>query len=107
MASGSLGQVAYVLALIGGVILIIMGLLSFEGMAIQALMVMPSLFSSFGGSFGAIIEIVLGIVAIYGARRATDLVWAIVLIVVGIIAGGLGGILVLLGGILGLIARFV
>jgi len=107
MAIGSLGRVAYILALIGGIILIIMGLLSFVGMAIQALMVMPSVIGSFGGSVGAIIEIILGIVAIYGAGSATDLVWAIVLIVVGIIAGGLGGILVLLGGILGLIARFV
>jgi hypothetical protein len=105
MASGSLGRVAYVLALIGGVILIIMGLLSFLGMAFS--LVTFSMFGSFGGSFWGIIEIVLGIVAIYGSKRATDLVWAIVLIVVGIIAGGLGGILVLLGGILGLIARFV
>ena len=71
------------------------------------MMVTFSMFGSFGGSFWGIIEIILGIVAIYGAKRATDLTWAIVLIVVGIIGGGLGGILVLLGGILGLVSKYV
>ena len=105
MAQASLGRVAYVLALIGGVILVIMGLLSFLGMAFT--MVTFSMFGSFGGSFWGIIQIVLGVVAIYGAKRATDLVWAIVLIVIGLIAGGLGCILVLLGGILGLVSKYV
>jgi len=38
-----------------------------------------------------------------GARSVTTLVWAIVLIIVGLIGGGLGGLLVLLGGIIGLV----
>ena len=105
MAKASLGRVAYVLALIGGAILVILGLLSFLGMAFT--MVTFSMFGSFGGSFWGIIEIVLGLVAIYGAKRVTDLTWAIVLIVVGIIGGGLGGILVLLGGILGLLSKYI
>jgi hypothetical protein len=105
MAKASLGKLAYYLALIGGVILVILGLLSFLGMAFT--MVTFSVFGSFGGSFWGIIQIVLGIVAIYGAKRATDLVWAIVLIVVGLIAGGLGGILVLLGGIVGLLSKYL
>lgn len=105
MAKASLGRVAYVLALIGGAILVILGLLSFLGMAFT--MVTFSMFGSFGGSFWGIIEIVLGLVAIYGAKRVTDLTWAIVLIVIGIIGGGLGGILVLLGGILGLLSKYI
>ena len=105
MAKASLGRVAYVLALIGGAILVILGLLSFLGMAFT--MVTFSMFGSFGGSFWGIIEIVLGLVAIYGAKRVTDLTWAIVLIVVGIIGGGLGGVLVLLGGILGLLSKYI
>jgi hypothetical protein len=105
MAKASLGRVAYILALIGGVILVIQGLLSFLGMAFT--IVTFSMFGSFGGSFWGIIEIVLGLVAIYGAKRATDLTWAIVLIVVGVIGGGLGGVLVLLGGILGLVSKYV
>jgi hypothetical protein len=45
----------------------------------------------------------MGIIAIIGARSAGTLVWAIVLIIVGLIGGGLGGFLVLIGGIIGLI----
>lgn len=105
MAKASLGRVAYILALIGGVILVIQGLLSFVGMAFM--MFMPSMLGSVGGSFWGIIQIILGVVAIYGAKRVTDLTWAIVLIVVGIIGGGLGGILVLIGGIVGLVSKYV
>jgi hypothetical protein len=105
MAKFGLERVAYILALIGGVILVILGLLSFVGMAFT--MFTFSVFGSIGGSFWGIIEIILGIVAIYGAKRATDLVWAIVLIVVGLIGGGLGGLLVLLGGIVGLVSKYV
>ena len=105
MAKASLGQLAYYLALIGGVILIIQGIVSFVGMAFM--MFMPSVLGSLGGAFWGIIEIVLGVVAIYGAKRATDLMWDIVLIVVGVLGGGLGGILVLIGGILGLASKYV
>ena len=46
----------------------------------------------------------MGVIAIVGARSANTLVWVIVLIIVGATGGGLGGLLVLLGGIIGLIA---
>ena len=105
MRKGSLGQLAYVLALIGGVILVIQGILSFLGMAF--IISVPSIVGPLGGSYWGIIQIVLGIIAIYGAKRATDLTWDIILIVVGVIAGGLGGLLVLLGGIVGLLLRFI
>ena len=105
MRTGSLGQLAYILALIGGIILVIQGILSFLGMAF--LMFVPSIVDPSMDPFWGIIEIVLGIIAIMGARRATDLTWDIILIVVGVIAGGLGGLLVLLGGIVGLLLRFV
>jgi hypothetical protein len=105
MASASLGKIAYYLALIGGVILIIQGLLSFVGMAFM--MFMPSVLGALGGAFWGIIEIVLGIVAIYGAKRTSDVIWDIVLIIVGVLGGGLGGILVLLGGIVGLASKFL
>jgi hypothetical protein len=105
MAKASLGRLAYILALIGGVVLVVQGLLSFVGMAFM--MFMPSMLGSLGGSFWGIIQIILGIVAIYGAKRATDLTWDIVLIVVGVIGGGLGGVLVLIGGILGLVSKYV
>ena len=103
MSEMSVSRIAYILALIGGILLVIFGLISLIG-------------SSFGPSFlywgwgfasfalgGGIISIICGIIAIIGARSASTLVWAIVLIIVGIIGGGLGGLLVILGGLLGLI----
>lgn len=105
MANASLGKAAYYLALIGGIIIIIQGLLTFVGMAFM--MFMPSMLGALGGAFWGIIEIILGIVAIYGAKRLPDLMWDIILIVVGVLGGGLGGILVLLGGIVGLLCKFL
>jgi len=55
-------------------------------------------------AYGGIVTLVMGVIALVGARSASILVWAIVLIIVGLIGGGLGGLLVLLGGIIGLIA---
>ena len=100
-----MGKFAYYLALIGGIILIIQGILSFVGSAFM--MFMPSLLGPWVEPFWGIIEIILGIVAIYGAKRLPDLMWDIILIVVGVLGGGLGGILVLLGGIVGLLCKFL
>ena len=105
MANASLRRLAYYLALIGGIILVIQGLLSFVGMAFMILM--PSVLGTLGGAFWGIIEIILGIVAIYGAKRVNDLVWGIVLIIVGLLGGGLGGVLVLIGGIVGLASKYL
>jgi len=102
MADTSISQIAYILALIGGILLVIFGLISLIGSSFG-----PSFlywgwgFASF--AFGGIISIICGVISIIGARSASTLVWAIVLIIVGIIGGGLGGILVILGGLLGLI----
>ncbi len=51
-----------------------------------------------------LIPVILGIVAILGARYSSRLVWAIVLIVIGYLGGGIGGLLVLFGGVLGLVS---
>jgi hypothetical protein len=105
MAKGEIGRIAYVLALVGGILLVIFSLLELVGMAISIPFGMPGI-GIFAG-FGAIIGIILGIIAIFGSKRVMDLVWAIVLIVVGFLGGGIGGLLVIIGGILGLVARFI
>ena len=98
MAGSSISTVAYYLALIGGVLMVLFGLLGF-------LVSFGGLFFGWGFiAYGGIITIIMGVIAIIGARSASTLVWAIVLIIVGLIGGGLGGFLVLLGGIVGLIA---
>lgn len=64
--------------------------------------------SPLAGYFGVgIISLILGIIAVIGAKRVNELLWAIVLIVVGFLGGGIGGLLVLIGGILGLLSRYV
>jgi hypothetical protein len=100
---GSLVYLGYVLAIIGGILTIVFGLASLTGFAISVPFRSPV-----GGYFPAgIITIILGIVAMIGSKRLPDLIWAIVLLVVGFLAGGIGGILVLIGGILGLLAHFL
>ena len=94
----SISRLAYYLALIGGILLLVFGLLG----------VFQSTFRGFyvgwGLSYGGIVSLICGIVAVIGASRNTDLAWAIVLVIVGIVGGGIGGLLVLIGGILGLVS---
>ncbi len=96
MSGTELSRAAYYLALIGGILMIVLGLVG--------------LFASFGAfifhwgySYGGIVTLIMGIIAVIGAKSVNTLTWAVVLIIVGLIGGGLGGLLVLLGGILGLI----
>jgi len=105
LAKTSLTQLAYYLVLIGGILMIVLSLISMLGLAIRVPsgLGLPGL--TFG--FGALLTLILGIIAVWGARNVGDLVWAIVLIVVGYIGGGLGGVLVLIGGIIGLLSRLV
>lgn len=94
-----ISRVAYYLALIGGILLVIFGLLSLIGYAFAYI----GSFISFGFAYFGIVSIICGIIAIIGAKSVTTIVWAIVLIIVGIIGGGLGGLLVIFGGLIGLI----
>lgn len=54
-----------------------------------------------------LIALILGIVAIIGARYVKRLEWAIILIIIGYFGGGIGGLLVLVGGVLALVARLI
>jgi hypothetical protein len=92
----SLSTIAYYLALIGGILMVLLGLISFFG-------IFRVFFFHWDFSYGAIVTIVMGIIAIIGSRSASTLAWSIVLIIVGLIGGGIGGLLVVLGGLLGLI----
>jgi len=101
MSEISVSRIAYILALLGGILLVILGLLSLAGYSGQNYG--PVLHWDWGFAYGSIVAIICGVIAIIGSKSAATLVWAIVLIIVGIIGGGLGGLLVALGGILGLI----
>ncbi|MEN8615330.1 hypothetical protein ABFB09_08670 [Dehalogenimonas sp. THU2] len=94
----SVTRLASTMALIGGVLMIVFGGLGLIGSHFSGL------FFGWRFSFGGIVTIVGGVIAVIGAKQAANLGWAIVLIIVGSIGGGLGGFLVLIGGIFGLVA---
>lgn len=94
-----LAEIAYILVLVGGILLVIFGLLSFTGYSAQSY---PELWH-WGIAYGAIVSIIAGIIAIIGSRSVTKLVWAIVLLIFGLVGGGLGGLLVVLGALIGLV----
>jgi hypothetical protein len=100
---GTLAYLAYILAIIGGILMVIFSLLSLLNYAISIPFQSP-----IGGYFGSgVITLILGIVAVILSKRASELLWAIVLIIVGFIGGGIGGTLVIIGGILGLLSHFI
>jgi len=103
MANASLRELGYVLALIGGILMILFSLAGMLNFAVNIPFNSPLL-----GYFGAgLVSLILGIVALYGAKRVSVLLWAVVLIVIGFLGGGIGGLLILLGGIVGLISRYI
>jgi hypothetical protein len=99
MSEISVSRIAYILALIGGILMIILGLLSLIESSFENF----GPFLHWGFAYGSIVTMVCGVVAVIGARSVNTLVWAIVLIVVGVVGGGVGGLLVVLGGLLGLV----
>src|SRR5512139_947299 len=96
MSGISVPRLAYYLALIGGILMVLFGLLGFVRN-------LGDFYFGWGFAYGGLVTVICGIIAIIRARSVNTLVWAIVLLVVGIVGGGLGGLLVLLGGIFGLI----
>jgi hypothetical protein len=96
---GSLGYAGYILALIGGIIIVISGIFAIIGTPFFAYSVLGAV----GAFFSGILDLILGIICIVGAKWVRSLAWAIILLVLGIIAGGIGGVLVAVGAIIGLI----
>jgi hypothetical protein len=96
-----ISRIAYYLVLIGGILLVIFGLLSLFSIGFGG----PSFFywSVYSFGYSGIVMLICGVIAVIGARSVTTIIWAIVLVIVGIIGGGLGGLLVILGGLIGLI----
>jgi hypothetical protein len=92
---------AYVLVLVGGVVMAISGIASLIGMTVLA----PSALGYVSG--GDLLQIVLGAASFLLAKRVKELVWAIVLLIIGFVGGGIGGVLVVLGGIASLVAIFL
>jgi len=54
-----------------------------------------------------LVTLVIGVVCVLGSRYVGTLLWAIILLVLGIVATGIGGRLVILGALLGLASNLV
>ncbi len=100
MAS-SIAYAGYILALIGGIIMLILGILEILGTPFFAFTALGAL----GSLTSGIIQIILGLICIAGSKFVSHLGWAIVLLILGIIAGGIGGVLVIIGALLGLLSK--
>ena len=99
----TLTYVGYILALIGGIIIILFGLFDLLDVGVRIFRDI-SLFSFLSGTARALFLIVVGIVCAIGSKFVSNLVWAIVLLVLGIVAGTIGGTLVAIGAILGIVS---
>jgi hypothetical protein len=97
-----LSYIGYLSALIGGILLVLFGILAFAGSFLKIF----SLLAFFSGTIYAAIEIGMGVMCIIGSKYVTNLTWAIILLIFGIVGGGIGGLLVILGALIGLIVKF-
>jgi len=105
-------RIGGILILVGGVIMLVLGVIQFIGAgAIQGLLSSSPRLSGLRlglvSGAGVLIDVIGGIIAIVGSRHPGGLVWSIVLIILGLIVGGWGGILVLAGAIIALVARHI
>ncbi len=102
-ASSTLAYVGYMLVLIGGIIIVLLGVLDLLGVAFRMFRYASAL-AFLSGTVSALVQIVIGIVCIIGARFVSGLVWAVILLVLGAISGAPGGALVAVGALLGLVS---
>lgn len=104
-------DLARILAVLGGLVTVVAG--AQDILSLIDRRNLPSLEALTNIIIYAVVVIVLGLVGVMGARRATSLTWNIVLIIAGLLAyqfdGGFpwffGPILVVLAGIVGIVAR--
>ena len=91
--------------MIGGILIIVFGLLALIGNSLGSAFSPAGYYIS--GALYSIVTIIIGVICVIGSRSVGVLVWAIVLLVLGIIAGGLGGALVIIGALLGILSTFI
>jgi hypothetical protein len=104
--TSTLSYVGFILALVGGIIVLLFGLFGLLDVGIRIFREI-SLLGFLTGTVRSLLHIVIGIVCIIGSRFVSNLVWAIVLLVLGLIAGTIGGALIVIGAILGLVSVLI
>jgi len=100
---GLLWELGYVLGLLGGIITVVLSLGSIFHYPINVPIQVP-----LAGYIGiGVISLILGVVAVFGSKRVNEIIWGVVLVAVGFLTGGVGGLLALIGGMVGLLSRYV
>lgn len=105
-SKASIHALARLLLLVGGIILILGAVLQVEG-DIRGLLDLAPHVPSLGLLTSALVGILVGVLALVGAGQVTNPAWNIILLVLGYLVQSLGGILVLIGALIALVATFV
>ena len=77
------------------------------GIGLRGLLNFAPSIPSLGFAADLLVMIVAGVVALAGIKQVSNPAWAVVLLILGYLAWGLGGILVLVGAIVALVAFLV
>jgi hypothetical protein len=101
-AKKSLRTLARLLFLLGGLILILGAVLQFAAGLSSLLNLAPQI-PRFGSIIALLLAIVTGVVALAGIAHVSNPAWSVVLLVLGFLAWGLGGIIVIIGAIVALV----
>lgn len=99
----TLSYVGHILVLVGAIIIILFGILDLLEMG-GRIFHNITLLSFLNGTARALFQIIIGIICAIGSKITSNLVWAIILLVLGIVEGTIGGTLVAVGAILGIVA---
>ena len=99
----TLSYAGYILVLLGGILLVIFGLL---GLFNTVLIPFSPLYY-LGASVHGLVTLIIGVICIIGSKYVGTLAWAIILLVLGIVATGIGGTLVVFGSLLGLVSALM
>jgi len=102
----SLRTLARVLFLVGGLLLILGAVLQ-VGVGLTGLSDFVFRIPSLGSIVGLIIAALAGLLALAGIGKVSNAAWDVVVLILGFLAGGLGGILVMIGALIALVSVFV
>ncbi|MEM3506949.1 MAG: hypothetical protein QW589_05875 [Candidatus Bathyarchaeia archaeon] len=94
-----------ILCIIGSIIMIVISAFELIGfMTHFFLLIRVFSYFKFAGPTRILITLICGLISLYGSKKVENFAWAIVLIILGLIGGGIGGILVFLGALLAAIS---
>jgi hypothetical protein len=98
----SLLKAARIFVIVGALLMIVLGIMSFVGRALSLPFYPPATLAAMAY---VLISLLAGIAALALSPKTGTFHWTLVLVAIGIVGGGLGGFLVLIGAVTALITR--